>query len=58
MKKNKEQNKVKCNNCGKEVKVDEASIKKVYSCCSVYEVVLCKECDERQKENLSCWSCC
>ncbi|MCX7956744.1 MAG: hypothetical protein N2643_02470 [Endomicrobia bacterium] len=60
MKANKEENKkVKCKKCGKEVDIKKASIQRVSTCCSVYEIVLCKKCSgQKENDTNSCWSCC
>ncbi|MCS7152310.1 MAG: hypothetical protein NZ928_08050 [Endomicrobia bacterium] len=59
MKKNKKETKVKCNKCGNEVDIKEANIHRISTCCSIYEIVLCKKCSDsqKQKDNINCLSC-
>ncbi len=49
--------KIICVRCGKEFPKEEIVYQKVASCCAVYEVAMCKNCNEKYKKEVSFPSC-
>ncbi len=49
--------KVICIKCGKEYPKDEVVFYTIPSCCAVYEVSVCKKCNEKNKKEFDIPSC-